>query len=84
MRFCGTSPCLQCLTKQITANVTDDKPDFEIVMTEVERLYTQAKVGCVDQNVVLKTDYIKRISQVLPSKKSELTKYSETNTLWAN
>ena len=69
---------MPCLTKQITANVNEYKPDFEIPMTGLERLYTQAKAGCVHQYAMLKTDCIKRISQVLPSKKSELSKYSET------
>ena len=38
-------------------------------MTEVERVYTQAKAGSVDLDALLNTD-IKRISQALASKKS--------------
>ena len=38
----------RCLTKQIIAKVIEDEPDFEILVTEIERIYTQAKVGCVD------------------------------------
>ena len=74
----------QCLTKQITAKVIEDEPDFEILVTEVERLYTQAKAGCVDLDALLNTDCIKRISQALESKKSELSRYSETSKLWVN
>ena len=72
-----------CLTKQITAKVIEDEPDFEILVTEVERVYTQAKAGCVDLDALLNTD-IKRISQSLASKKSELSRYSETSKLWVN
>ncbi len=72
----------QCLTKQIIAKVIEDEPDFEILVTEIERIYTQAKAGCVDLDALLKTDCIKRISQALASKKSELSKCSETSKLW--
>ena len=74
------------MTKQITTNVIEDKPEFEILTAEIEGLYTQAKASCVDQDTVLKTDCIKMISQVglLPSNKSELSKYSETSKLWTN
>ena len=74
----------QCLTKQIIAKVIEDEPDFEILVTDIERIYTQAKAGCVDLDALLKTDCIKRISQALASKKSELSKCSETRKLWVN
>ena len=50
-------------------------------MTVVDRVYTQATAFCVD--ALLNTD-IKRISQSLASKKSELSRYSETSKLWVN
>ena len=74
----------QCLTKQIIAKVIEDEPDFEILVTKIERIYTQAKAGCVDLDALLKTDCIKRISRALASKKSELSKCSETSKLWVN
>ena len=74
----------QCLTKHVIAKVIEDEPDFEILVTEIERIYTQAKVGCVDLDALLKTDCIKRISQALASKKSELSNCSETSKLWVN
>ena len=55
----------QCLTKQMTAKVIEDEPDFKILMTELDRLYTQAKASCVNLDALLKTDCIKRISQAL-------------------
>ena len=45
----------QCLTKQITAKEIEDEPDLEILVTEVERVYTQAKAGCVDLDALLST-----------------------------
>ena len=66
----------QCLTKQITAKVIEDEPDFEILVTEVERIYTRAKACCVELVALLKTDCIERISQALASMKPELSKYS--------
>ena len=73
----------QSLTKQITAKVIEDEPDFEILMTELETIYTQAKVSCTPR-CTTETDCIKRISQALASKKSELSKYSETSKLLVN
>ena len=32
----------QCLTKQIPAKVIEDEPDYEILVREIERIYTQA------------------------------------------
>ena len=75
----------QCLKKQITAKEIEDEPDFEIILTEIESIYTQAKAGCVGLDALLKTDCIKRISRALASKKYyELSKYSETSKLWVN
>ena len=65
----------------MTAKVIEDEPDFEILMTELDRLYTQAKARCVNLDALLKTNCIKIISQALASKKSELSKYSETSKL---
>ena len=45
----------QCLTKQIIDKVIEDEPDFEILVTEIERIYTQVKAGCVDLDALLKT-----------------------------
>ena len=74
----------QCLTMQIIANVIDDKSDFEILMAELERLYTHADADCADLDALLKTDCIKMILQVLASSKSELSKCSEMSTLLVN
>ena len=60
----------QYLTKQITAKVIEDEPNFEMLVTEVERVYTQAKAGCVNLDALLNNDCIKRMSQALASKKS--------------
>ena len=73
----------QSLTKQITAKAIEDEPDFEI-MTELERLYTQAKADSVGLDALLNTDCIKRISQALASEKFESSKYSETSKLVVN
>ena len=61
--FRGHLLVIQRLTKQITAKVIEDEPDFEIFVTELERIYTQAKADCVDLDALLKTDCIERISQ---------------------
>ena len=65
----------------MTAKVIEDEPDFKILMTELDRLYTQAKASCVNLDALLKTDCINRILQALASTKSELSKYSETSKL---
>ena len=53
--FRGHIHVSQCLMMQIIAKVIDDESDFEIFMTELERLYTQAKVGYLDLDALLKT-----------------------------
>ena len=74
----------QCLTMQIIDNVIDDESDFEILMAELERLYTHANADCADLDALLKTDCIKMILQVLASSKCELSKCSEMSKLLVN
>ena len=80
--FWGHLVC-QCLMHQIVTVIADE-PRFEILVQELDRQYSMLDMSEINLETLLKSDFIKRISHTLVSKKSEFSNNSKMSKLWLN
>ena len=80
--FWGHLVC-QCLMHQIVTVIADE-PRFEILVQELDRQYSMLDMSEINLETLLKSDFIKRISHTLVSKKSERSNRSKMSKLRLN